>query len=1669
MVDRNDFAAQLDALDSAGAENVPFSQTAEELQDSPLYQRLRDWHAGLRQDAVAEAVQGSTENAQKAVPMPGPMALRQPHDPTQTVPNPFVSGPAQPAPTATAAPSVGPTPSAGAAEETKQEPAPAQQGSGVLGNWGLLTPEEKQAWLDRRSAEAKATLERVPQDIAASQARIEEAQRALDDLTPLPGGAADPFSETQRAALERTIQVERQSIAEAQDRKQSAETFLKNPGPGATEARWRNALENLVQSAASFGTMIGQDVSIYGGAAIGASNYPVVTSNNAARRWFASAQEYAQKQFPGDRARQDELLTKAAGLIGFYVPAYLLGKGAMSTELPGAIRAGARTTELTGLHASGAVPQYQAATDAMGKRWIGGFPGEPGARPAVSEDDRMAATNLGGALGLSMALPMERVLGAPAASTGATGFLKATGQSAGITAAQFAGFKLANDAITQGYIDPRHPIGEGLGDDALLGALFGTGVHAVREIINTLPDAQARHQYMQGIRDGIELYKANQAQQASYEWHLAQSGGQTPESGASQAVPVNQQPSLLYGEVSKGSEALGFTAAHVADSIRRRYQQAMPQLQGPSAPPQPMEAAPAPTPAETQAPAPEPKAEAEVPGKFDHLFYKKPVRGAPSVPEESSQEQATEGATLPQSAPTQPAPAATQEPGAAIPMPPPAPAAPQQPQSVIEQIAQALPKDASGQIDVPKTIDAAGRAVQQIVQGTPPQPAQGNVAENSAAQNYPTPTSQQVVQILPRDAEGYPDHVAFRQEMQKQFGKASWNELAPEQQRAIFDHFKQLHDAAAAEEIAPHTEAAASAIQDMEASGQTPEQHFAENPADPITQAVAEAVHEPGQTPEQLKEKLDAIEHAYPEAKAQIPVRGSGDNGPQGEQAAGSAGLAPTSEGHVGSVETGGSTERQPADVTGSGQPRSENGHLGDAERKRFDAILAGIAKRKDWAGQLGVKPEELAPYIEDGIARGVLRRDANGTVRRTPKAKEAPKVAGPEKESSAGSGKTEQLPEGISVDPATRITNKDVANHPEWSETAGRYHVIARREKPWSVVDGFGATPEEARADALRRLGVKPAEPAKPAPTAEAAPEPAKPEEKAPEAQKPVEPEPEKVTEPVAKNIEPADIEPEATPETAEGGDNAGTAIRDEGPQALEGVAPERVPADAEGRNPEQGRSRRKQKSGGTSGGTDAGGLPATRGGGSGAAATDTAAAGEGRVEQTPAEEVVERAKDEPALFEQSPSDEIEAASPINVPHLDFVIDSSVELGKGSEGAKYQDNLAAIRTLKQLEADGRRASPEEQRVLARYVGWGGLKNAFRVAGAGEGEGIAKGWEKRVAELEALLTPPELRAARNSTTAAHYTSQPVVEAMWRAAEWLGFAGGSVLEPAVGTGNFFGLMPQHLRGASDLMGVEYDSLTARIAQMLYPNAAVLHSGLQNVPLPRNQFALAIGNPPFGPELLSFRHNPAVNSYSIHNQFFMASMDALADDGVMAMVVSHNLMDALDPTARYEMATRAHFIGAVRLPDTAFKENARTEVVTDLMFFRKRSAEDAKLAQGAVIALRGGKPPKLDGDEEKSRYTDIHSNINNWVNSSKVNDPAGSGEQIHANDYFMRHPEMVVGKIDASGKMNAGRPELNVRLEDAAQFEPMLQAAIDRLPQPPRAPTLPRHRCSTSSRW
>ncbi|RYG08870.1 MAG: class I SAM-dependent methyltransferase, partial [Burkholderiales bacterium] len=335
------------------------------------------------------------------------------------------------------------------------------------------------------------------------------------------------------------------------------------------------------------------------------------------------------------------------------------------------------------------------------------------------------------------------------------------------------------------------------------------------------------------------------------------------------------------------------------------------------------------------------------------------------------------------------------------------------------------------------------------------------------------------------------------------------------------------------------------------------------------------------------------------------------------------------------------------------------------------------------------------------------------------------------------------------------------------------------------------------------------------------------------------------------------------------------------------------------------------------------------------------------------------------------------EPASAPNIPAANFAITDDVGLGKGGEVQKFNDNLAAIRALKQIEADGRRATPEEQALLARYVGWGGLANAFPDPSTGEFKGK---WSERGPELRELLTDAEYKAARRSTRNAHYTSQTVVSAMWNAVKRLGFKGGLVLESSMGTGNFLGLAPKD--SGAKFVGVEYDSLTSRIASALYPQATVLHSGFQKVPTPDNTFALNIGNPPFGNESLRFQFKPELNGVSIHNQFFRAGMDSLRPGGIQAMVVSRFLMDAQDKSTRLALAKQARLVGLIRLPDTAFKENARTEVVTDIVILQKLTpAEQDEMA--AAFAAYNSKPEKDRKAETERQF--LANKVPDWVNT------------------------------------------------------------------------------------
>ena len=307
-------------------------------------------------------------------------------------------------------------------------------------------------------------------------------------------------------------------------------------------------------------------------------------------------------------------------------------------------------------------------------------------------------------------------------------------------------------------------------------------------------------------------------------------------------------------------------------------------------------------------------------------------------------------------------------------------------------------------------------------------------------------------------------------------------------------------------------------------------------------------------------------------------------------------------------------------------------------------------------------------------------------------------------------------------------------------------------------------------------------------------------------------------------------------------------------------------------------------------------------------------------------------------------------------------------DLGKGGPKEKFWRNIKAIATLKQIEQENRYATPEEQHILSQYVGWGGLADAF--------DPDKPAWAVEYAELKELLTPEEYEAARASTLNAHYTSPTVIRAIYDAVEQMGFRTGNILEPSCGVGNFFGMLPESMAG-SRLYGVELDSISGRIAKQLYPKADITVAGFETTDR-RDFYDLAIGNVPFGQYQVN---DKAYNKlgFNIHNYFFAKSLDQVRPGGVVAFVTSRYAMDAKDSTVRRYLAQRAELLGAIRLPNNAFKANAGTEVVSDILFLQKRD-----------------RPLDITPD---------------WTQTSRTE------EGFTVNQYFLDHPEMVLGQPTA----------------------------------------------------
>ena len=381
--------------------------------------------------------------------------------------------------------------------------------------------------------------------------------------------------------------------------------------------------------------------------------------------------------------------------------------------------------------------------------------------------------------------------------------------------------------------------------------------------------------------------------------------------------------------------------------------------------------------------------------------------------------------------------------------------------------------------------------------------------------------------------------------------------------------------------------------------------------------------------------------------------------------------------------------------------------------------------------------------------------------------------------------------------------------------------------------------------------------------------------------------------------------------------------------------------------------------------------------------------------------------------LHVEQPEQSISAPEPEQMPQMDaqtappqgntptaqnFRITDDL-LGVGGAKAKFRANMDAINLLKELEFDGRQATPEEQNILSKYVGWGGLADAF--------DESKDNWKDEFAELYATLSPEEYAAARASTLNAHYTSPTVIKAIYEAVGNMGFQTGNILEPSMGVGNFFGCLPEQMQD-SKLYGVELDSITGRIAKQLYPQANITVAGFETTDR-RDFYDLAIGNVPFGQYQVNDRAYNKLG-FSIHNYFFAKALDQVRPGGIVAFVTSRYTMDSKDDRARKYIAERAELLGAIRLPNNAFKANAGTDVVSDILFLQKR--EQPSIAE--------------------PEWTQLGENADGFS----------------INNYFIRHPEMILGRQTAESTQY-GKQDFTVEPLEGADLAAQLHEAVQHI--------------------
>ena len=359
---------------------------------------------------------------------------------------------------------------------------------------------------------------------------------------------------------------------------------------------------------------------------------------------------------------------------------------------------------------------------------------------------------------------------------------------------------------------------------------------------------------------------------------------------------------------------------------------------------------------------------------------------------------------------------------------------------------------------------------------------------------------------------------------------------------------------------------------------------------------------------------------------------------------------------------------------------------------------------------------------------------------------------------------------------------------------------------------------------------------------------------------------------------------------------------------------------------------------------------------------------------------------------------------TPSKLKGINFRITPEDNIGAGGLKTKYKDNIAAVKLLKQIEAEGRLATLDEQKVLARYIGWGGMPQVFSyLEDAGE-------WNKERDELKQLLTESEYSSARNSTVNAHYTSTEIISAIYDGLKRMGFKGGAILEPALGIGYFFGMLPEEIQN-SQLVGVELDGITGRIAKQLYQNVDIRVQGFEEALLPDNFFDVAISNVPFGEYHV---YDPKFNQYKffIHDYFFAKALEKVRPGGIVAFITSKGTLDKANNATRKYLAQRADLIGAIRLPNNAFKANANTEVTTDIIFLQKRDRLIDRDVDWMYIGL--------------------------------------TGDGIPVNEYFIQNPQMLLGRMVFDESMYGSSKDTALH-PDGRKLSDALAEAVGCLPE------------------